>query len=64
MLRMLLKDNTKIFKEVVSMTLNLFFLLITFKKREVSLEEVARQELIENLYEQNKDRQISMHRLM
>jgi uncharacterized protein (TIGR02413 family) len=61
---MLLKDNTKIFKEVVSMTLNLFFLLITFKKREVSLEEVARQELIENLYEQNKDRQISMHRLM
>jgi uncharacterized protein (TIGR02413 family) len=61
---MLLKDNTKIFKEVVSMTLNLFFLLITFKKREVSLEEVARQELIENLYEQNKDRQISMHRFM
>jgi uncharacterized protein (TIGR02413 family) len=64
MLRMLLKDNTKVFKEVVSMTLNLFFLLITFKKREVSLEEVARQELIENLYEQNKDRQISMHRFM
>jgi uncharacterized protein (TIGR02413 family) len=61
---MLLKDNTKVFKEVVSMTLNLFFLLITFKKREVSLEEVARQELIENLYEQNKDRQISMHRFM
>jgi hypothetical protein len=30
----------------------------------VSLEEVARQELIENLYEQNKDRQISMHRFM
>ncbi|NHC39422.1 YrzI family small protein [Bacillus sp. MM2020_1] len=46
------------------MTLNIFFISITFKKREVSLQEAVRQEMVENLYEQNKDRQISMHRFM
>lgn len=46
------------------MTLNLFFVTVTFKKREISLEEAVQQEIVERLYEQNKDRQISMHQLM
>ncbi|WP_084374915.1 YrzI family small protein [Neobacillus soli] len=46
------------------MTLNILFFSITFKKREVSLKEAANQEMVEKLYEQNKDRQISMHHFM
>lgn len=46
------------------MTLNIFFFSITFKNREVSLEEAVNQEMVEKLYEQNKDRQISMYRYM
>ncbi|WP_284036068.1 YrzI family small protein [Neobacillus sp. 114] len=45
------------------MTLNLFFVTVTFKKREFSLEEAVQQEMVERLYEQNKDRQVSMHML-
>jgi len=43
------------------MTLNILLFSITFKKREVSLEEAVNQEMVEKLYNQNKDRQISMH---
>ncbi|MGG3469336.1 YrzI family small protein [Neobacillus pocheonensis] len=46
------------------MTLNILFFSITIKKRNMSLEEAVHQEMVEKLYEQNKDRQISMHRLM
>ncbi|WP_160721841.1 YrzI family small protein [Bacillus sp. USDA818B3_A] len=46
------------------MTLNILFLSITIKKRNVSLEEAANQEFVEKLYEENKDRQISMYRFM
>ncbi|MFK9091371.1 YrzI family small protein [Bacillus salipaludis] len=46
------------------MTLNILFFSITFKKREVSLEEAVQQEKVEKLYDQTKDRQISMHRFM
>ncbi|MEH7505011.1 YrzI family small protein [Neobacillus drentensis] len=46
------------------MTLNIFFISITIKKRTVSLQEVANQERVEKLYEQNRDRQISMHHFM
>ena len=46
------------------MTLNILFFSITIKKRNVTLEEAVQQELVEKLYEQNKDRQISMHRIM
>ncbi|WP_223591264.1 YrzI family small protein [Neobacillus bataviensis] len=46
------------------MTLNILFFSITIKKRNVTLEEAVHQELVEKLYEQNKDRQISMHRFM
>ncbi|WP_349632722.1 YrzI family small protein [Neobacillus sp. WH10] len=45
-------------------TLNILFFSITFKKREVSLEEAVNQEMVEKLYDQNKDRQISMHQFM
>ncbi|MCL6573010.1 MAG: YrzI family small protein [Bacillus sp. (in: Bacteria)] len=43
------------------MTLNIFFLSITIKKRKISLQEAQHQEMVERLYEQNKDRHISMH---
>jgi uncharacterized protein (TIGR02413 family) len=46
------------------MTLNILFLSITIKKREITLEEAANHEMVEKLYEQNKDRQISMYRMI
>ncbi|MDQ1144950.1 uncharacterized protein (TIGR02413 family) [Bacillus sp. SORGH_AS 510] len=46
------------------MTLNILFLTITIKKRQVSLEEAAHQEMVDKLYEKNRDRQVSMHRFM
>lgn len=46
------------------MTLNIFFLSITIKRREISLEEAIHQEQVEKLYEANKDRQISMRLYM
>ncbi|CAH2715484.1 hypothetical protein BACCIP111895_02668 [Neobacillus rhizosphaerae] len=46
------------------MTLNIFFFSITFKKREVSLQEAVQQEMVEKLYEENRDRQISMLHFM
>jgi uncharacterized protein (TIGR02413 family) len=46
------------------MTLNILFFSITFKKREVSLQEAVNQEMVEKLYEQNKDRQITMHHFL
>ena len=46
------------------MTLNILFFSITIRKREVSLEEAKQQEMVEKLYERNRDRQISMYRQM
>ncbi|MEH7376959.1 MULTISPECIES: YrzI family small protein [Bacillaceae] len=46
------------------MTLNIIFFSITIKKRKVSTEEAIHQEMVEKLYEQNKDRQASMYRGM
>ncbi|NRD75920.1 YrzI family small protein [Bacillus sp. BRMEA1] len=46
------------------MTLNIFFLSITIKKRKVSLEEAQHQEQVEKLYEQSRDKQISLFRIM
>lgn len=46
------------------MTLNIFFLSITIKKREISVEEALHQEKVKKIYEQNKDRIISVHRFM
>ncbi|MEH7245521.1 YrzI family small protein [Neobacillus niacini] len=46
------------------MTLNIFFVSITFKKRQESLQQATRNEMVEKLYEQHKDRQVSMYHLM
>jgi uncharacterized protein (TIGR02413 family) len=46
------------------MTLNIIFFSITIKKRKVSTQEAVHQEMVEKLYEQNKDRQASMYRWM
>ncbi|WP_083865532.1 YrzI family small protein [Neobacillus bataviensis] len=46
------------------MTLNILFFSITIKKRKMSFEEAAHQEMIEKLYEKNKERQASMFRIM
>jgi uncharacterized protein (TIGR02413 family) len=50
--------------EVIVMTLNILFLSITIKKREMSIEEAAHQEQIKKIYEETKNRQISVHRIM
>jgi len=46
------------------MTLNILFFSITINKRKISPEEAVHQEMVEKLYEQNQDRQISMYRMM
>lgn len=46
------------------MTLNIFFISITIKRREITREEALHQEQVKKIYEENKDRQISMHRFM
>jgi uncharacterized protein (TIGR02413 family) len=46
------------------MTLNILFFTIEIKKREKNIEAAVRQEMVEKLYEENKDRQISVHHLM
>jgi uncharacterized protein (TIGR02413 family) len=46
------------------MTLNILFFTITIRKRKESLDEALNQERINKLYEENKDRQISMYRVM
>ncbi len=46
------------------MTLNILFLSITIKKREMNFEEAAHQAQIKKIYEETKDRQISVHRIM
>jgi uncharacterized protein (TIGR02413 family) len=46
------------------MTLNIFFLTITISKRKVTVHDAIQQEMVNKLYEQNKDRQISMYRMM
>jgi uncharacterized protein (TIGR02413 family) len=62
---MLLQHDTKEFlRRWLDMTLNILFFSITIKKRNMSLQEAAQQEMVEKLYEQNKDRQISMLHFM
>ncbi|MEC1522887.1 YrzI family small protein [Neobacillus niacini] len=46
------------------MTLNILFLSITIKKREMSMEEASHHEQIKKIYETTKDRQLSVHRIM
>jgi uncharacterized protein (TIGR02413 family) len=46
------------------MTLNILFFTITIKKRVITLEDALRQEMVEKIYEENKNRQISLYRIM
>lgn len=46
------------------MTLNLFFITITIQIRRMSHKEAAHPEMVEKLYEKNKDRQAQMYRNM
>ncbi|WHX99399.1 YrzI family small protein [Neobacillus sp. DY30] len=46
------------------MTLNILFFSITVKKHEESLQEAIRNEQIEKLYDQHKDRQLTAYHLM
>ncbi|WML39451.1 YrzI family small protein [Neobacillus sp. OS1-2] len=46
------------------MTLNLIFFTISIKKRKISLEEAVQEEMVEKLYDQNKEKQMSIHRFM
>ncbi|WP_082799353.1 YrzI family small protein [Neobacillus niacini] len=46
------------------MTLNIFFISITLKKHKESFQQAARNEMIEKLYEQNKERQLSLYHLL
>ncbi|MDF2857276.1 MAG: hypothetical protein K0Q87_3127 [Neobacillus sp.] len=43
------------------MTLNILFLSITIKKQQLSMEEAINHERVEKLYEEIKDRQVSIH---
>ena len=46
------------------MTLNILFFTITIRKRSVNPEEAIQQEMVEKLYEDYKDRVITMYRVM
>jgi uncharacterized protein (TIGR02413 family) len=45
-----------------TMTLNIFFLTITIKKRVMDLEEIQKEEFIEKLRDELRDRRFSFHR--
>jgi len=38
------------------MTLNILFFTITIKKRKVTLDEAIHDQMVEKIYEENKDR--------
>ncbi|UII54963.1 YrzI family small protein [Cytobacillus spongiae] len=44
------------------MTLNILFLTITVKKRNLTPEDAIRQQEARKIHEQNKDRQFSIYR--
>jgi len=46
------------------MTLNILFFSVTIKKRKVTLEEAFQQQMVEQLYEEYKDRKISIYRVL
>jgi uncharacterized protein (TIGR02413 family) len=46
------------------MTLNILFFSITVKKRKENLQEAMRNEMVEKLYDQHKDRQVTAYHLM
>lgn len=44
------------------MTLNILFLTVTIKKRQLSAEDVVREQLAKKIIDQNRDRQFSIYR--
>ncbi|WP_077247556.1 YrzI family small protein [Bacillus sp. FJAT-27225] len=44
------------------MTLNIFFITVTIKRRQMDPEEIIKREQISKITEENKDRQFSMYR--
>ncbi|WHY79807.1 YrzI family small protein [Neobacillus sp. WH10] len=46
------------------MTINILFFTISIKKRKISLEEAIKEDMVNKLYEKNKEKQISIHRFM
>lgn len=50
-------------KEVIDMTLNILFLTVTIKKRNVSAAEYERAEMAKKQYEATRDRMLSIQRL-
>ncbi len=44
------------------MTLNILFLTITIKKRRITVEEALHNEKVMKIYEENRDRQMTMYR--
>ena len=50
-------------KEVIDMTLNILFLTVTIKKRNVSASDYIKAEKAKKHYEENRDRMLSVHRL-
>jgi uncharacterized protein (TIGR02413 family) len=43
------------------MTLNILLITITIKRRKMSLEEAVHQEMVEKLYDENKNQRISIY---
>ncbi|GHH97104.1 YrzI family small protein [Neobacillus kokaensis] len=46
------------------MTLNILFFSITIKKRKTNLQDAAKHEMVDKLYEEHRDRQMSIHQFM
>ncbi|MBU8879477.1 YrzI family small protein [Bacillus sp. FJAT-29790] len=44
------------------MTLNIFFLTITIKKRKLTVEEVLHDQMVEKIIEEHRDRQFTLYR--
>jgi len=50
------------YKEVIVMTLNIFFLTITIKSRQYSEEEIKHEQYVRQLEEEIKDRKYEFYR--
>ncbi|GLB58292.1 YrzI family small protein [Cytobacillus sp. NCCP-133] len=44
------------------MTLNILFLTVTIKKRQLTAEDILQQQMVQKIQDQNRDRQFSMYR--
>ncbi|MBS4178422.1 YrzI family small protein [Lederbergia citrea] len=44
------------------MTLNILFMTITIKKRKMTVEEALHHREVQKIYDENRDRQISLYR--